>query len=233
MDNDVKQQPRLRRYQKHQLSEVRQRHRHPNNISSKSSKENSLPEHNRQRQIMKRKGQTSIRSTTSSPHPHHGHGILDTNTPRSSAEPEREVIYVDLRMYQTNFTTHYEPYLTPALVTKPPPETVVRKRQGVAVSGYSFPSHKTDGIKVSKKLRPTVKSRKRYVARYRKAPQQVLSVGKEEEEEPVFEFETRVAVSLDSSGYLMTIIFISQIIIFGMALYSRSLHSEARNSADE
>ena len=230
MDNDVKQQPRLRRNQKHQLSEVRQRHRHPNNISSKSSKENSLPEHNRQTQIMKRKGQTSIRSTTSSPHPHHG--IMDTNTPRSSAEPEREVIYVDLRMYQTNFTTHYEPYLTPALVTKPPPETVVRKRQGVAVSGYSFPSHKTDGIKVSKKLRPTVKSRKRYVARYRKAPQQVSSVGKEEEE-PVFEFETRVAVSLDSSGYLMTIIFISQIIIFGMALYSRSLHSEARNSADE
>ena len=157
---------------------------------------------------------------------------MDANTPCSSAEPEREVIYVDLRMYQTNFTTHYDPYLSPALVTKPPPETVVRKRQGVAVSGYSFPSHKTDGIKVSKKLRPTVKSRKRYVARYRKAPQQVSSVGKEEEE-PVFEFETRVAVSLDSSGYLMTIIFISQIIIFGMALYSRSLHSEARNSADE
>ena len=141
---------------------------------------------------------------------------------------------MDLRMYQTNFTTHYEPYLTPALVTKPPPETVVRKRQGVAVSGYSFPSHKTDGIKVSKKLKPTVKSRKRYVARYRKAPQQVSSVGKEEEEEePVFEFETRVAVSLDSSGYLMTIIFISQIIILGMALYSRSLHSEARNIAEE
>ena len=235
MDNDVKQQPRLRRNQKHQLSEVRQRHGHPNNISStgykvsKSSKENSLPKHNRQRQIMKRKGQSFIRSTTSSPH--HDHGIMDTHTPRSSAEPEREVIYVDLSMYQTNFTTHYGPYLTPALVTKPPPETVVRKRQGVAVSGYTSPSHKTDGIKVSKKLKPTVKSRKRYVARYRAAPQQVSSAGKEEE--PVFEFETRVAVSLDSSGYLMTIIFISQIIIFGMALYSRSLHSEARTSADE
>ena len=92
MDNDVKQQPRLRRYQNHQLSEVRQRHGNPNNISSKSSKENSLPEHNRQTQIMKRKGQTSIRSTTSSPHPHHSHGIMDTNTPPSSAEPEREVV---------------------------------------------------------------------------------------------------------------------------------------------
>lgn len=40
----------------------------------------------------------------------------------------------------------------------------------------------------------------------------------------VFEFETTISVSLDTSGYMMTIILISQIIIFGMVLYSRSLN---------
>ena len=53
-----------------------------------------------------------------------------------------------------------------------------------------------------------------------------VAVSKNEEKEAVFEFETKISVSLDSSGYLMTIIFISQIIIFGMVLYSRSLHQQ-------
>ena len=40
----------------------------------------------------------------------------------------------------------------------------------------------------------------------------------------VFEFETTISVSLDTNGYMMTIILISQIIIFGMVLYSRSVN---------
>ena len=53
----------------------------------------------------------------------------------------------------------------------------------------------------------------------------------EKSSEAVFEFETTVSVSLDSGGYLMTIILISQIIVFGMFLYSRTL-KEHQDEAD-
>ena len=46
----------------------------------------------------------------------------------------------------------------------------------------------------------------------------------------VFEFETTISVSLDTGGYMMTIILISQIIIFGMVLYSRSLNEQQATS---
>lgn len=58
-------------------------------------------------------------------------------------------------------------------------------------------------------------------------------VQSEDKDDPVFEFETKVSVSLDSNGYLMTIILISQIIIFGMVLYSRSLHDAKNNASRE
>lgn len=54
----------------------------------------------------------------------------------------------------------------------------------------------------------------------------------ENSEEAVFEFETTVSVSLDSGGYLMTIILISQIIVFGMFLYNRAL-SEHKHDGDD
>ena len=45
----------------------------------------------------------------------------------------------------------------------------------------------------------------------------------EEKTSKVFEFETTISVSLDSGGYLMTIILISQLLVFGMFLYSRTV----------
>ena len=59
------------------------------------------------------------------------------------------------------------------------------------------------------------------------------SLKKVDNSNPVFEFETNISVSLDSNGYLLTIILISQIIIFGMVLYSRSLHDKTNYSSNE
>ena len=48
----------------------------------------------------------------------------------------------------------------------------------------------------------------------------------DEESEAVFEFESKISVSLDSGGYLMTVILLSQIIVFGMFLYARTLNEQ-------
>ena len=47
-----------------------------------------------------------------------------------------------------------------------------------------------------------------------------------EESEAVFEFESTISVSLDSGGYLMTIILLTQVVVFGMFLYARTLNEQ-------
>ena len=95
--------------------------------------------------------------------------------------------------------------------------SVVKKRQGF-VSEY-------DVLTKSRRLTLTKATKPRAVYR-NKSPKKGDNV-------PVFEFETNISVSLDSNGYLLTIILISQIIIFGMVLYSRSLNDKSNNSLNE
>ena len=75
--------------------------------------------------------------------------------------------------------------------------------------------------------------RKRKGESGQESPQQIYVFRKSEEKtSKVFEFETTISVSLDSGGYLMTIILLSQLIVFGMFLYSRTVTDQKAELED-
>ena len=75
--------------------------------------------------------------------------------------------------------------------------------------------------------------RKRKGESGQESPQQFYVFRKSEEKtSKVFEFETTISVSLDSGGYLMTIILLSQLIVFGMFLYSRTVTDQKAELED-
>ena len=43
---------------------------------------------------------------------------------------------------------------------------------------------------------------------------------------PVFEFETNISISLDGTGYALTLLLVSQIIIFGMVIFAGVFNEE-------
>ena len=142
----------------------------------------------------------------------------------------QEIIFVPQEMYETNFSSDQRKTLSsrPSYPETKPKQNIVRKRQGtvdqtISVSPRNY-THKTE-----RKIHPNL-LKKRHSSLLKKDKEAELA---RDEEEPVFEFETKVSVSLDSNGYLMTIILISQIIIFGMVLYSRSLHDAKSNASSE
>lgn len=146
-------------------------------------------------------------------------------------EQQREIIFVPQEMYETNFSS--EPRKTfsssrPSYQETKPKQNIVRKRQGLPDQTVSV-SSRNNFRKTTGKIKPNVLGR-RY-SKLRKEDKKIYQ--SKDEEDPVFEFETKVSVSLDSNGYLMTIILISQIIIFGMVLYSRSLHDNKNNASGE
>ena len=138
---------------------------------------------------------------------------------------QQAIIFVPQEMYETNFVS--EPRKTfsssrPSYRKAKPKQNIVRKRQGLVDQTVSVSSGK-NFRKTNSKIKPNIFN-KRY-PKYSKKEK----IPSPDGNDPVFEFETKVSVSLDSNGYLMTIILISQIFIFGMVLYSRSLN-EARNN---
>ena len=150
--------------------------------------------------------------------------------PPQEAEQQREIIFVPQEMYETNFSS--EPRKTffsfrPSYQETKPKQNIVRKRQGLPDQTVSV-SSRNNSRKTTGKIKPNVLRR-----RYSKRKEEKKIYQAKDEEDPVFEFETKVSVSLDSNGYLMTIILISQIIIFGMVLYSRSLHDNKNNASGE
>ena len=149
-----------------------------------------------------------------------------------TAEQQQEIIFVPQEMYETNFSS--EPRKTFSSSSRPsyqetkPKENIVRKRQGWLDQTVSV-STRNNSRKTTRNINPNI-LKKRY-SEFRKEEKKVALP--QHDDDPVFEFETKVSVSLDSKGYLMTIILISQIIIFGMVLYSRSLHDAKSNASGE
>ena len=147
-------------------------------------------------------------------------------------EEQQEIIFIPQEMYETNFSS--EPRKTFSSSSRPsyqktkPKQNIVRKRQGLPDQTVSV-STRNNSRQTTRTINPNI-LKKRY-SKFRKEEKKVAIPP--DEDDPVFEFETKVSVSLDSNGYLMTIILISQIIIFGMVLYSRSLHDAKSNASSE
>ena len=153
---------------------------------------------------------------------------------QATEEHQQEIIFVPQEMYETNFSSESTKTFSPSRPSyqeTKPKQNIVRKRQGLPdqTVSVSSVSSRNNVLKTTKNNKPNILKR-RYL-NIRKEDRKIVK--SQDKENPVFEFETKVSVSLDSNGYLMTIILISQIIIFGMVLYSRSLHDAKNNASRE
>ena len=153
---------------------------------------------------------------------------------QATEEHQQEIIFVPQEMYETNFSSESTKTFSssrPCYQETKPKQNIVRKRQGLPdqTVSVSSVSSRNNALKTTKKNKPNILKR-RYL-KIQKEDRKIVQ--SQDKENPVFEFETKVSVSLDSNGYLMTIILISQIIIFGMVLYSRSLHDAKNNASRE